>query len=137
MTIVPFGVSRGGPTTVVPGSMAAENLGSRIGAAPDDVLLRFIVWAFPRVVLDLTLQLVPVLPDLNREAVAQFVPPNSYDKTPRRIVWLKRRDVWWLSPPRALGGLRLKWLRHVVRRATGSVARAFATLGIVASAARR
>lgn len=49
--------------------------------------------------------------------VAQLVPPNPYDKTPRRVVWLDRRSLWWLTPPAGLGGLRLAWLRHVLARA--------------------
>lgn len=49
--------------------------------------------------------------------VGQIVPPNPFEKSPRRIVWLDRRDLWVVKLPAELGGIGLAWLRHVLRTA--------------------
>jgi hypothetical protein len=48
--------------------------------------------------------------------VGQVVPPNPFEKSGRRIVWLERSNLWWVTPPRGLGGRVLSRLRNVLTR---------------------
>ncbi len=47
--------------------------------------------------------------------VAQLVPADPIQGHPRRVVWLRRRDLWWLKPPSGLGGRALAHLRNTLR----------------------
>lgn len=48
--------------------------------------------------------------------VGQVVPPDPMQRSRRRIVWLPRRDLWWLRLPRGLGGIGLRRLRSTLRQ---------------------
>lgn len=47
--------------------------------------------------------------------VGQVVPANPLDHKPRRTIWLRRSDLWWLEPPAGLGSHALRHLRNVLR----------------------
>ena len=47
--------------------------------------------------------------------VAQLVPDDPIQGHPRRVIWLRRRDLWWLTPPSGLGGRTLAHLRNILR----------------------
>lgn len=48
--------------------------------------------------------------------IGQLVPRDPIQRQSRRVIWLRRRDLWWITPPPGLGGRALSQLRNDLRR---------------------